>query len=181
MHNSAEVLFLYVSRCCLYFIYMCKYKNQSFACNLLFDCIFYFFSTSLYSKRQISIVLSHVFYFLSCCCSLKLPSSLLLYIWERVLADLEAICALYPPISQSLEYIYTRLLFFKLLCTEDFPRWKEHKTPDNILHAASMKSVFYVAIMHSHSYKMYYFNLIPYLTTYLVLGVCSVPWSEKNQ
>lgn len=98
---------------------------------------------------------------------------------RRVLADLEAICALYPPVSQSLEYIYTRLLvlFFKLLCTVGFSQIKRAQNPKQ--HLSYMLKyekfvTFFVAIMHSHSYKLNYSNLITYLPTYLVLGICSV-------
>lgn len=48
---------------------MCKYKNKAWPV-IFYLTVFFIFYTSLYSKRQIRIVLSHVLYFLSCCFSL---------------------------------------------------------------------------------------------------------------
>lgn len=95
---------------------------------------------------------------------------------RRLLADLEAICALYPPLSIFIQEFC--LLFFKLLCTGGCSRIKTAQNPKRHLTCRSMKSIFsYVSIMHFHSYKTQLFqkypNLISCLTTHLVLGMCS--------
>lgn len=104
---------------------MCKYKNKAWPV-IFYLTVFFIFSMSLYSKRQTSIVLSHVFYFLLCCFSVVgglNPKFFASAKMRRVLADLEAIGALYPPVSQSLECIYKSLgfCFLNYSAQEDVP------------------------------------------------------------
>lgn len=154
---------------------MCKYKTKAWPV-IFYLTVFFIFSTSLYSKRQISIVLSHVFFFLIMLLfsSWSFKSRILWFCVNeksisRPWSNLHTSSSFK---SATWVYLYKSfgLCFFKLSCTLGCSRINRAQNP------WSMKSSFsYISVMHFHSYKIQfqkYLNLITCLTAYLVLGIC---------